>query len=182
MRLRLADGHGTLGVVPTPELRSPLARATLPVLGGAALLALIALFTWAMAAYISGGGGEGSERLAPSTFTVGNVEQLAETVAEHGPLLFPELGTAIGTRSIVVDHGGGSPTDNWRVYWAYPADRDPSCVVTQVPDTATFVDCDDRRIDVSQLSPPDAGVFPSVVDRKTLVIDLRGAAAPDSAS
>jgi hypothetical protein len=157
-----------------PTLRSPVARAVVPVLGGIAVLALIGLFTWAMAAYISGGGGQGSERLAPSTFTVGNVEGLAESVAEHGPLFFPELGTAIGTRSIVIDHSGDSPADNWRVFWAYPADRDPTCVVEQVPDTATFVDCDGRTIGVDQLAPPDEGVFPIVQDRETLVIDLRG--------
>ena len=31
--------------VPVTELKSPVARAVLPVLGGAAVLALIALFT-----------------------------------------------------------------------------------------------------------------------------------------
>ena len=147
----------------------------LPVVGGAAVLAVIAGFTWAIAAYISRGGGETSERLAPSTFTIGEVESLARTVEQRGPLLFPELGTAIGTRSIVVDHTGESPIDNWRVYWAYPADRDPSCVVEQVPETRSFLDCDGRTIDVTELSPPDTGVFPSVEDRTTLVIDLRGA-------
>jgi hypothetical protein len=166
------DVDGTLIVV---ELKSPAARAVLPVLGGAAVLALIGLFTWAMAVYISGGGGEGSERLAPSTFTVGEVDGLAETVATGGPLFFPELGTAIGTRSIVVDHTGDDPADGWRVYWAYPADRDSTCIVQQVPGTANFVDCDGRTIGVSELSPPDAGVFPIVEDGETLVIDVRGA-------
>ncbi|HZB39660.1 MAG TPA: hypothetical protein VE487_01770 [Ilumatobacter sp.] len=161
--------------MPAVELKSPVARAVVPVLGGAAVLALIALFTWLMAAFISGGGGEGSERLAPSTFTVGNVEGLSETVAEDGPLFFPELGTAIGTRSIVIEHTGDDPADGWVVYWAYPADRDSTCIVEQVPGTAQFVDCDGRTIDVSELSPPDPGVFPIVVDGETLVIDVRGA-------
>jgi hypothetical protein len=147
----------------------------MPVLGGLAVLALLAGFTWGVAAYISRGGAETSERLAPSTFTIGNVDALAETVAEEGPLLFPELGTAIGTRSIVVDHTGDVAADGWRVYWAYPADRDPACVVEQVPRTSEFVDCDGRTIDVSELAPPDEGVFPRVQDRTTLIIDLRGA-------
>jgi hypothetical protein len=139
------------------------------------VLALIGLFTWLMAAYISRGGGEGSERLAPSTFAVGKVDGLAETVAEDGPLFFPELGTAIGTRSIVVDHTGDDPTNGWRVYWAYPADRDATCIVEQVPGTANFVDCTGRTIGVSELSPPDPGVVPIVEDSETLVIDVRGA-------
>lgn len=152
----------------------------MPVLGGALVFALIGGFTWAIAAYISGGGTDTSDRLAPSTFTIGNVENLAEAVAEDGPLLFPELGTAIGTRSIVVDHEGVVPADGWRVYWAYPADRDPSCVVEQIVGTSDFVDCDGRTVAVEQLSPPDAGVFPTVQDRTTLIIDLRGATAADT--
>ena len=158
-----------------PEFRSPLARAVLPVLGGIVVLSMIAGFTWAIAAFISRGGSNATERLAPSTFTIGNVERLASTVEDDGPLLFPELGTSIGTRSIVVDHTGDVAADNWRVYWAYPADRDASCVVEQVPGTSDFVDCDGRTIDVTELSPPDAGVFPRVQNRTTLIVDLRGA-------
>jgi hypothetical protein len=47
--------------------------------------------------------------------------------------------------------------------------------VEQVPGTTQFVDCDGRTIDVSQLSPPDPGVFPIVENGETLVIDVRGA-------
>ncbi len=148
----------------------------MPVLGGALVFAAIAGFTWAIAADISDGGAGTSDRLAPSTFTIGQVESLAATVEDDGPLLFPELGTAIGTRSIVVDHDGAVAADGWRVYWAYPADRDPTCVVEQVVGTSEFVDCDGRAIDVTELSPPDEGVFPTVQDRTTLIIDLRGAA------
>lgn len=147
----------------------------MPVVGGIAVFAAIAGFTWAIAAYISGGEPGTSDRLAPSVFTIGRVESLAESVADDGPLLFPELGTAIGTRSIVVDHQGDVPADGWRVYWAYPADRDPTCVVEQVVGTSDFVDCDGRTIDVTELSPPDSGVFPVVEDRTTLIIDVRGA-------
>ena len=158
-----------------PEFRSPLARAVMPVIGGILVFAAIGGFTWAIADYISGGGAGTSDRLAPSTFTIGDVESLAETVDEDGPLLFPELGTAIGTRSIVVDHEGSVAADGWRVYWAYPADRDDTCVVEQVVGTSRFTDCDGRTIDVTALSPPDEGVFPTVRDRTTLIIDLRGA-------
>lgn len=161
--------------VPLPELRSPLARAVVPVLGGAAVIALIGLFTWVMAIVISENSDGTSERLAPSTFTIGDVDVLSESVAEDGPLLFPELGTAIGTRSIVVDHTGDVAADGWRVYWAYPADRPPTCTVEQVVGTRTFEDCDGRVLGVEALAPPDEGVFPRVDDRTTLVIDLRGA-------
>ncbi|MFP5486983.1 MAG: hypothetical protein ACLGHQ_01575, partial [Acidimicrobiia bacterium] len=156
--------------MPLPQLRSPLARAVAPVVGGAAVLALIAGFTWVMAIVISNNSDGASERLAPSTFTIGDVEALSASIAEDGPLLFPELGTAIGTRSIVVDHSGDVAADGWRVYWAYPADRPSTCIVEQVVGTRTFEDCDGRVIEVEQLSPPDEGVFPRVDDRTTLVI------------
>ena len=162
-------------VVPLPELRSPVARATVPVLAGIGVIALIGLFTWAMAAYISRGGGEVSERFLPTELEIGPVEALSEEVAENGPLFLPELGTAIGTRSIVIDHTSDVAADGWRVYWAYPADRAPTCVVTQVVGTRQFTDCDGRTVDVDDLAPPDEGVFPRVDDRTTLVVDLRGA-------
>lgn len=166
---------GRLMDVPLPRLRSPLARAVVPVLGGAALLALMGAFTWVMAIVISNNSDRTSERLAPSTFTIGSVDALAASIAADGPLLFPELGTSIGTRSIVVDHTGPVAADGWRVYWAHPADRPATCVVAQVVGTRTFEDCEGRIIDVAELSPPDRGVFPRVDDRTTLVIDLRGA-------
>jgi hypothetical protein len=163
-----------------PEFRSPFARAVLPVLGGALLFAAIGGFTWAIAAYIANGEPGTTDRLALDVFPVGPVESLAATVGAKGPLLFPELGTAIGTRSIVIDHEGDVAADGWRVYWAYPADRDPTCVVEQVVETSSFVDCDGRTIDVTELSPPDSGVVPIVRDRTNLVIDLRAATTDSS--
>lgn len=160
-----------------PELRSPVARALLPVVGGIVVLSAIAGFLWLMAAYISSGSVDSSERLAPSTFPVGNVDFLAELVAEEGPLFFPELGTPVGARSIVVDHQGDDPASGWRVYWAHPADRDAGCVVTQIVGTETFTDCEGRTVTVTDLAPPDAGVRPVVYDANRLEIDLRGTTA-----
>lgn len=176
--MRPAGLAGTLVDVPVPELRSPVARAVMPVIGGVLVIAAIGAFTWGIAAYISRGGAEGSERLAPSTFDLGDVENRAASVDEDGPLFFPELGTAIGTRSIVVDHEGDDPRDGWRVYWGYPADKPATCVVEQVPGTSQFVDCDGRTIDVTDLAPPDQGVFPRVDNQTTLIIDLRGVTLP----
>lgn len=160
-----------------PELRSPITRAVVPVLGGLLLIAAIGVVLWGMAAYIASGDPETSERFLPTEIEMGPVESLADSVEEDGPLFLPELGTAIGTRSIVVDHTGTVAADGWRVYWAYPADREATCIVTQVVGTRSFTDCDGRTIDVEELSPPDEGVFPRVDDRTTLYIDFRGADA-----
>ena len=156
-----------------PQFRSPLARAVLPVVGGLVVLTFIGLFTWAMAAYISSGEVTTSDRLAPDTWPVGNVEYLSELVAEDGPLLFAELGSAVSDRSIVIDHQGTDPLNGWRVRWAYPADRDSTCIVTQEIGTDTFVDCEGRQVTVDDLAIPTE-VRPMVVDRVLLEIDLRG--------
>ena len=120
-----------------PELRSPFARAVLPVLGGVACMALIGVFTWAIAAYISRGGAEGSERLAPSTFTIGNVENLSRrdrrersAATSRSSARRSARGRSWSTTTAAI------ATDGWRVYWAYPADRPATCVVEQVPGTS----------------------------------------------
>jgi hypothetical protein len=155
-----------------PRLRSPLARAVVPVLGGAVVLGLIFLVTWVAAVLVSHGGAETTSRLAPPVFQMGSVTARAESVAEDGPIVFADLHTTRGDRSLVVDHTGDDPLNNWVVYWGYPADRTPACTVTQVRHTRTFVDCDGRRIDVSALARP-ADVHPAVVDSTNLEIDLR---------
>lgn len=160
--------------VPLPQLRSPFARAVVPVLAGAALIAVIGLFTWGAASYIARNDAPTSERLAPSTFRLGPVESIAEEVRERGPLLIPGLNTTIGERSIVVNHTGSIDSQGWEVYWAYPADRDGSCLIESVRGTSTFTDCDGRTIDVTELAPPTNDVRPIVENQRTLILDLRG--------
>ena len=115
-----------------PQLRSPLARAVVPVLGGMLVLALIFLATWGMAVLISRGDADSSERLVPTEFVVGGVESLAAEIEDDGPIVFPDLDTSSGTRTVVLDHEGDDPTRGWVVYWGYRAGDDPSCDVTQV--------------------------------------------------
>jgi hypothetical protein len=152
------------------RLRSPLARAVVPVVGGALVIALILLATWGVAALVRH---NPSEQLAPSTFRVGNVEAIAEEIAERGPLLFPGLNTTTGERSIVLDHQGEDPARNWKIYWAYPADRDASCPVTQEQGSRRFTDCEGRTIDAAQLALPPDGVHPIVEDQRVLILDLQ---------
>jgi hypothetical protein len=159
---------------PRVELRSPVSRAVVPVVGGLALLAAMALTLWGIAAYLSGDGQEASERLAPSRFQVGSVESAAAEVSERGPILFPGLDTTTGERTMVLAHDGDEAAEGWRLYYAYPADRDRTCTVEQVQGTSEFVDCEGRTLDVSELAPPDPGVNPVVEDRRTLYIDLSG--------
>lgn len=160
--------------VPLPRLRSPLARAVFPVLGGLFVLVAIGLATWAMAAVISSGTTETSERLAPSRIPLGSVVNRAADVAREGPLLFPGLNTTRGERSLVLYHQGAEPETGWVVFAAHPADRPADCAVDQIRGSRTFIDCDGREIDVTDLAPPDLGIFPVVENREALYLDLSG--------
>ena len=153
------------------KLKSPAARAIVPVVGGIAFFVLLALVTWGIAAWISRGGAEVTDRLAPSRFEVGSAQSAAQIVAEDGPIIFPGLNTTTGERTLVLDHEGDDPTRGWQVFYAYPIDR-PDCPVEQVIGTRDFVDCDGDTIGVADLSPPASGVFPVVENQRVLYIDL----------
>ena len=155
-----------------PRLRSPFARAVVPVAGGILFLGVVFLVTWIAAVLISGGGADTTSRLAPPVFPMGSVTARAESIAEDGPIVLADLHTTRGDRSLVVDHEGDNPTTGWKLYWGYPADRDATCPVTQIRGTPMFTDCSQRRLDVTQLARPE-GVHPTVVDSKRLEIDLR---------
>jgi hypothetical protein len=161
-----------------PRLRSPFARAVVPVLGGIIVIGLIFLATWISAVLISGGGAETTARLAPPVFPMGSVKERAESIAEDGPIVLADLHTTRGDRSLVVDHEGDDPTAGWKLYGGYPADLDATCPVTQVRGTQTFTDCNGRQLDVTELARPD-GVHPTVVDSERLEIDLRAVTTAD---
>ena len=148
-----------------------MARAVVPVVGGIGFFALLALLLWGMAAWISGGDTQTYERLAPTRLELGSVTARADDVAESGPLLFQELDTVDGTRSIVVHHEGDDPAQGWQLFYAYPVDR-PECLAEQTPGTRTFVDCEGEELDVTELSPPTEPIRPIVEDGRILYLDL----------
>jgi len=155
-----------------PSLHSPVARAVAPIVGGILFFAALFGVTWLMAEFATNRA-EVQVQAGDRTFVVGNVDDIAEAVAEGGPLLFPDLKSADGVRSIVLDHTGADPATGWQVYYAYPADRGTDCLVTHVPKSRNYTDCEGRSLDVSELALP-TDVRPVVENRKTLSIDLRG--------
>jgi hypothetical protein len=159
--------------LPRIELRTPFARAVVPVAAGIAFFAVLGLSLLGIAHLISRNPDQ-AEGLGDSRFQVGNVERIADLIEDDGPILFPGLNTITGDRTIVLEHEGDDPQLGWRVFYAFPADRDRECTVEQVRGTDQFTDCDGRTLSVTDLTPPP-GVFPVVEDRKTLYIDLRQA-------
>lgn len=154
-----------------PQLRSPLARAVVPVASGLVFFAVLFGIIWLAAVWISSNG-ERVTNLGDRTFQVGNVERVAEQIRTNGPVLYPDLRDPDGTRAIVLDHQGDVAAVGWRVFYAYPADRDATCLARQLEGTRTFVDCDDRQLDVEDLTRP-LDVRPLVENERTLYIDLR---------
>lgn len=153
------------------EFTSPLARAVLPVVGGISGFALLFGVTWMLANY-STSRRENRPETIPQTFAIGPVKEIAKTVDQGGPILYPDLRDANGKRSIVIDHTGSDPAKGWQVYYAFPADRNESCLVEHIRKTRNFTDCDGRILAVEQLQRPN-DVRPIVENAITLLIDLR---------
>lgn len=166
--------------LPRVELRTPFARAVVPVLAGLGFFVVLGLVLLGVAHLISRDP-EQVTNLGSRRFQVGNVERIADLIEDDGPILFPGLNTLTADRTIVLDHDGTDPQQGWRVFYAFPADRTQECTVEQVRGTDRFTDCEGRTIAVTELTPPP-GVFPVVEDRTTLFIDLRGADDPASAT
>jgi hypothetical protein len=111
--------------------------------------------------------------LGDRTFVVGQVVDVAESIAKNGPILYPDLRDVNGKRSIVIEHNGTDPLKGWQVYYAYPADKSSECLVSQIKQSHSFTDCDGRTLQVDQLQKP-LDVTPIVEGQTTLLIDLHG--------
>ena len=156
--------------------KSPFTRAVFPIVGGIVFFAALFGVTWLMATYVTNKT-EVTTATGDRTFVVGQVADIAESIAENGPVLYPDLRDPLGKRSIVIEHNGTDVTNGWQVYYAYPADRTDACLVTQIQKTHSFTDCEGRTLTVEQLMPP-TDVRPIVENKTTLLIDLRGTMSP----
>jgi hypothetical protein len=143
-----------------------------PVAGGIAFFAVLALILWGIAALVARNGSGATANLASDVFRPGSVERYAAIIDEDGPVLFPDLLGTDGDKSIVLDHQGADPMHNWYVYLGHPADRPISCKVRQVQHTSRFTDCEGRTIEVDQLALPPPGVAPVVSSDGILTLDL----------
>ena len=153
------------------RLRSPMARAVVPIVGGLAFFALLFGVTWLFADQATD---NRKREIRPGnyTFRVGPVDDMADIVRKEGPILYPDLRDTLYQRTVVVDHLGEEPSVGWQVYYAYPADRGPECLVTHIENTRNFMDCENRTITVEQLHRP-VDARPVVENRSSLLIDLR---------
>lgn len=160
-----------------PQYKSPLARATMPVVLGIGFFVLMFGALWGVAKLASDNSGSTTERLTPSFQEMGRVGPIADSIADGGPIILPDL---VGDdRHIVLDHTGADPEWGWAIYLAHPADRDATCEIALVRGSRSFIDCEGRTLGVDDLATPPVGVRPIVNPDGTLTLSLR--ALPDDA-
>lgn len=153
-----------------PQLKSTFARAVVPVVGGIAFFAVLALALWGVAALISKNSDQVTSNLSGTVQEMGSAANLAQIIAEDGPIVMNDL---IGDDDhIVLAHAGDNPEKGWTLHLAHPADRDASCQVEVVKQTQTFTDCEGRTLTVDDLASVPAGVYPIWNPDGSLTLDL----------
>jgi hypothetical protein len=161
--------------MPLPTLRSPVARAVVPVVAGMAFIALLFGILWLAAVVLSRNADDLDVRLGDDVFEVGRVDRLADEIAERGPLLFPGLVGPAGERPVGLDHAGSTDTEGWRVFSLRPPGTPPGCLVTQDEATGALADCDGRPIATADLPAAEDVVVVIDADSGELSLDLRSA-------
>jgi len=161
---------------PAPKLKSPLARAVVPVAAGIAFFAALFGVTYLIAAVIS----DNTEgiRIGDREFEIGRADIAAERIAKYGPLLYADLKGTEGEQAIVVDHDPNAiDTEGWSIYFAYLASSGPECLVAIDKDTQRLQDCDGNAVTSDQLQPaaPEAEIVVETGNKPT--VKIRFAAA-----
>lgn len=162
-----------------PRLKSPVARAVVPVFGGILFFAALFGVTYLIAVLVSGDS-EGI-RIGDKQFTIGRADVAAERIRRYGPLLYADLKGTEGEQAIVVNHDETLPdTEGWSVYFAYRADRGPSCLISVNQETQRLQDCDGKPVGVEDLKPasPDAEVVVELGNKPTVKVRFAAAIPP----
>ena len=124
-----------------PRLRSPVARAVVPVLAGLAVLALLFGFLWLIAVVVTRNADDADRRIGADVFEVGRVDRLADSVEANGPILFPNLIGPAGERPVGLVHDGATDFEGWRVFSLLPAGNARRLPRPFDRETKELVDC-----------------------------------------
>jgi hypothetical protein len=153
-------------------MRSPVARAVVPVLAGLAVLIAVFGLLWLIAVVVTRNADETDRRIGADVFEVGRVDRLADSVARDGPILFPNLAGPAGRRPVGLTHDGPNDFEGWRVFSLRPAGEEPSCLVSVDRTTKELQDCHGRVVSVGLL-PPAERVEIVIDPDGTLTLDLQ---------
>lgn len=148
------------------ERRTTRSTTTAIVVGIAGVVAGIGLVFFVV--NLAGRGGEDLQiRIGDDRFEAGSAEGRADSIAEDGPILFPDV--AGTTRDIYLQHIGDDVEAGWLAFNAVAPGKARDCFLQWQADTEDFVDCDDDRY------PADGGDLPSypvAVEDGELFVDI----------
>jgi len=77
------------------EFTSPISRAIMPIVGGIAGFILLFGVTWILAS-TSTKNRQSQPQTIPQTFEIGEVRDVAKSIDQDGPILYPDLRDATG--------------------------------------------------------------------------------------
>lgn len=143
-------------------------QAVLIALGALATL-LTFVFLVTRVGSLGNGGTEVPIQLGEPVFAPGQAAELADVIAQEGPILLPDVSQ--GDRDIIINHLGDDPQSGWVAFAARELTAPRDCFVEWVEDRAVFVDsCSAAEF------PPDGtglqGFGTSVDDDGNLVVNL----------
>lgn len=151
-----------------PSEPDPRGRPVSPVdqsrnhVGQAATVAIVAvvilglgLFLAAKAISPKTGVGDGQVSLGDQTFQGGSAEDLADEIADRGPILYSDV-SGRRDRDMILQHLGDDPDTGWSAFLAAPLDKDRSCTWEWEADEDQFR----ARCDRSLTAPADGEGLP----------------------
>lgn len=108
-------------------------------------------------------------RIGDQTFTAGRTGEIADSIAEHGPLLLPDV-SGRQDRNLILQHLGDDPETGWTAFLANPPDEDQSCTWEWQPDEELFR----AKCDPDRTAPADGAGLEQfdVAVGDTVVVDL----------
>jgi hypothetical protein len=112
-------------------------------------------------------------RIGDQTFTAGRTDEIASSIAKHGPLLLPDV-SGRQDRNLILQHLGDDPKTGWSAFLANPPDEDQSCTWEWQPDEELFR----AKCDPTRTAPPDGTGLQQyeVTIGETVEIDLNAQA------
>ena len=130
------------------------------------------------AALVLGGRATSDIGLGDQTFQGGDAEELADEIADRGPILYPDV-SGTQERDLILQHLGADPDRGWYAFRAQPADKDRECTWQWQADEELFR----AKCDESLTAPADGeGLesYPVEVIEGKLDVDLNAADRPST--
>ncbi|MFP4513441.1 MAG: hypothetical protein ACLFRV_10905 [Acidimicrobiales bacterium] len=150
------------------ERRSSSATTTAVLVGIAGVVAGLGLVI--LIVNLASEGGDNFEiNLGDQRFQAGSADSRAASIAEDGPVLFPDV--AGGSRDLILQHLGDESDEGWHAFSAQPAGKGRDCVLDWDDSAGDFVDCDGERYPADG-DDPALTRYPVEIEGDTLVIDI----------